>query len=36
VITTKLAGRAYRGMRYRPGVFAQMTFTLDLTDANGP
>lgn len=36
VITTKLAGRAYRGTRYRAGTFAQMTFTLDLTTANGP
>lgn len=37
VITTKLAGRAYRGTTYRAGVFAQLTFTLDLTaDANAP
>ena len=36
VITTKLAGRTYRGNRYGPGVFAQMTFTLDLTEAHAP
>lgn len=36
VITTKLAGRAYRGMQYRAGTFAEMTFTLDLTDAHAP
>jgi hypothetical protein len=36
VITTKLAGRSYRGLRYRAGTFALMTFTLDLTDAHAP
>jgi DNA polymerase family B len=36
VITTKLAGRAYRGERYGPGTFATMTFVLDLTMTEGP
>lgn len=36
VITTKLAGRVYRGTRYGPGVFAEMTFVLDLTMTKGP
>jgi hypothetical protein len=30
VITTKLAEKAYRGNRYRPGMFAQLTFTLQV------
>lgn len=30
VITNKLATKAYRGNRYRPGTFATLTFTLEL------
>lgn len=36
VITTKLADKAYRGRKYRPGTFAQLTFTLSLAQANAP
>lgn len=36
VITTKLAGRAYRGVRYRAGTFAIMQFTLDLNSPHAP
>lgn len=35
VITTKLSVKRYRGSTYRPGVFAQLVFTLDL-HANAP
>lgn len=36
VITTKLAEKSYRGTRYRAGMFAQLSFTLDLTEAHAP
>lgn len=36
VITTKLAERAYRGLRFRAGAFATLTFTLDLTRSHDP
>lgn len=37
VITNKLALKSYRGRRFRPGTFATLQFTLDLTreDADG-
>ncbi len=31
VITNKLSLKAYRGVSFRPGTFAELTFTLDLT-----
>jgi hypothetical protein len=36
VITNKLSLKAYRGKRFAPGTFAELTFTLDLTAATGP
>lgn len=36
VITNKLSLKAYRGQRFRPGTFAQLTFTLDLTHSQAP
>jgi len=36
VITNKLALKAFRGVRFRPGTFAQLEFTLILTDRAPP
>lgn len=37
VITNKLSTKAYRGVRFKPGTFAELRFTLDLTQARaGP
>lgn len=36
MITNKLARNAYHGQRYRPGAFANLEFTLDLTEALAP
>lgn len=36
VVTNKLSVKRYRGVSYRPGTFATLTFTLDLTDRAPP
>ncbi len=36
VITNKLSLKAFRGERFRPGTFAELTFTLDLTERAPP
>jgi hypothetical protein len=36
VITNKLALKTYRGERFRPGTFAILQFTLDLTQSQAP
>lgn len=36
VITNKLSLKSYRGQRFTPGTFAELTFTLELTADAGP
>lgn len=36
VITNKLSLKAFRGVRFRPGTFAELQFTLDLSDRAPP
>lgn len=36
MITNKLARNAFGKVKYRPGSFVDLTFTLDLSDANAP